>query len=64
MSVTAKQLLREALERLPDDLTVEDAVDRLYFHAKVARGLEAADLGDAVPHEQVKRMLLDDRRGG
>lgn len=50
MSVTAKQLLREAVERLPEDATVEDAMDRLYFLSKVARGLEAADRGDVVPH--------------
>jgi predicted transcriptional regulator len=60
MSVTAKQLLREAVERLPDDATVEDAMDRLYFLAKVARGLEAADRGDVVPHEEARRVLLDD----
>lgn len=60
MPVTAKQLLREAVERLPDDATVEDAMDRLYFVSKVARGLEAADRGDVVPHEEVRRILLDD----
>lgn len=59
MSVTAKELLREEVERLPEDATVEDAMDRLYFLAKVARGLEAADRGDVVPHEEVRRMLLD-----
>ncbi len=60
MSVTAKQLLREAVERLPEDATVEDAMDRLYFLSKVARGLEAADRGDVVPHEEARRILLDD----
>lgn len=57
---TAKQLLREAVERLPEDATVEDAMDRLYFIAKVARGLEAADQGAIVPHEEARRMLLDE----
>ncbi len=60
MSLTAKQLLREAVERLPDDATLEDAMGRLYFLSKVARGLEAADRGDVVPHEEGRRMLLDD----
>lgn len=59
MSVSAKQLLREAVERLPEDATVEDAMDRLYFLSKVARGLEAADRGDVVSHEEARRMLLD-----
>jgi predicted transcriptional regulator len=60
MSVSAKQLLREAVERLPEDATVEDAMDRLYFLSKVARGLAAADRGDVVPHEEARRILLAD----
>jgi predicted transcriptional regulator len=63
MSVTAKQLLREAVERLPDDATVEDAMDRLYFLAKVARGLEAADRGEVVSHEEARRRVLGDSPG-
>jgi predicted transcriptional regulator len=62
MPVNAKQLLREAVERLPEDATVEDAMDRLYFVSKVARGLQAADRGDVVPHEEARRLLLADRR--
>ena len=60
MSVSAKQLLREAVERLPDDATVEDAMERLYFLAKVARGLEAADHADVVSHQEARRALLGD----
>jgi hypothetical protein len=58
MSVTAKQLLREAVERLPDDATVEDAMDQLYFLSKVARGLDAADRGDVLSHEEARRLLI------
>ena len=56
----AKQLLRDVVEHLPDDATVEDAMDRLYCLAKVARGLEAADRGDVVPHEDARRLILGD----
>lgn len=59
-AATAKELLRDAVERLPEDATVEDAMERLYFLAKVARGLEAADRGEAVPHDEVRRELLAD----
>ena len=55
MSAHAKQLLREAVEQLPDDASVEDAMERLYFLAKVTRGLEAADRGDTVPHDEVRQ---------
>ncbi len=66
MSIAAKQLLREAVERLPEDASVEDAMERLYFLAKVARGVDAADLGDVVSHEEARRRVLglaDDSQG-
>ena len=58
MSAHAKQLLRDAVEHLPEDATVEDAMERLYFLAKVARGLEAADRGETVDHDDVRREFL------
>lgn len=54
----AKQPLRDVVEHLPDNATVEDAMDRLYFLAKVARGLDAADRGDVVPHEEARHLVL------
>ena len=59
MSAHAKQLLREAIEQLPDDASVEDAMERLYFLAKIARGLEAAERGDTLPHDEVRREFLE-----
>lgn len=58
MTAPAKQLLREAVEHVPDDATIEDVMDRLYFIAKVARGLEAADRGDVIPHDEIEREFL------
>jgi predicted transcriptional regulator len=58
MTAPAKQLLREAVEHVPDDATVEDVMEQLYFLAKVARGLEAADRGDVVPHAEIEREFL------
>ncbi len=58
MPARAKQLLRDAIERLPEDASVEDAMERLYFLAKVARGLEAADRGETVPHDEIRREFL------
>jgi hypothetical protein len=33
---TAKQKILEAVERLPEDATLEDAIERLYFLGRVA----------------------------
>ncbi len=38
-----KQQILKAMEELPDDASVEDALDRLYLLYKVERGLLQAD---------------------
>ena len=54
MAETPKQLALKAIEDLPADATIEDAMERLYFLAKVYRGLAEADAGRFVSHEEVK----------
>jgi predicted transcriptional regulator len=56
----AKELLREAVEHVPEDATIEDVMERLYFLAKVARGIDAADNGDVEPHEEIEREFLSE----
>ena len=58
VTVTDKQQALEALEGLPDDATVEDAIERLCFIAKVKKGLSELDAGHGVPHEEAKRRIL------
>lgn len=53
-----KRKVIEAVESLPADATVEDAMERLYFLAKIQRGLEQADAGDTISHDDAKRRLL------
>ena len=55
---TAKQKVLEAVKALPEDATVEDAIERLYFLAKVERGLEDARAARTVSHEEVRRRFL------
>ena len=52
---STKQKVLEAVEQLPPDATVEDAMERLYFLYKIERGLAEADAGQTVPHEEVKK---------
>jgi len=53
-----KQRVLEAVKALPPDATIEDAMERLYFLAKIQRGLEQADAGDTMTHEEAKKRLL------
>jgi hypothetical protein len=46
-----------AIQDLPDDATVEDAMERLYFLTKIERGLEQAD-GETIAHEEIKARFL------
>jgi predicted transcriptional regulator len=47
----------EALQELPPDATVDDAIERLVFLAKIDAGLAELDDGKSVPHAEVKRRL-------
>ena len=56
--VTAKQKVLEAIERLPADATLDDAIERLVLLAKVERGLAELDAGQGIDHTEAKRHLL------
>ena len=47
----------EGIRELPADATVDDAIERLVFLAKIEEGLAQLDRGEGVPHEEVKRRL-------
>jgi len=47
----------EVIRELPADATVEDAIERLVFLAKIEKGLAQLDRGEGVPHAEVKRRL-------
>ena len=50
-----KQRIIHALDDLPDDATVEQAIEQLYFLAKLEKGIAQLDNGEGVSHEEVKR---------
>ncbi len=54
----AKERVLEAVRDLPDDATVEDVMERLYFLAKVEEGLRQTEAGETVSHEEAKRRIL------
>ena len=48
-----KDTVRDLLNRLPDDVTLEDVLYHLYVLQTVDRGLADAEAGRTIPHEQV-----------
>ena len=57
MGQTAKDLLRETADKLPADASVEEAMERLYFLSKIERGVQEADAGKTISHEEVRKRL-------
>lgn len=57
-AITAKQKVLAAVEKLPADATIEDAIERLVFLAKIERGLAEIDGGRGVNHTEAKRRVL------
>jgi predicted transcriptional regulator len=56
--MTEKQRALEAVQRLPEDATVEDAIERLCFIAKVQKGIRELEAGQGVSHEDAKRRIV------
>jgi predicted transcriptional regulator len=50
---TEKQAAIDLIERLPDHISLETIIAELLFKAKVLRGLEQLERGEAVSHEDV-----------
>jgi predicted transcriptional regulator len=55
--MTTKEKMIEAVNTLPDDAQIEDAMEKLFFLAKVEKGIEQADASQTVSHEEVKRRV-------
>jgi len=55
---SAKERVLEAIQKLPADATLEDAIERLVLLAKTERGLAELDAGQGVDNAEAKRRLL------
>ncbi|MFN0137366.1 MAG: hypothetical protein ACKVS9_14780 [Phycisphaerae bacterium] len=53
----AKSQVRDVLDRLPDDCSIEDIQYHLYVAEKLRRRIEQADAGHAVPHTEAEKRL-------
>lgn len=52
-----KETVKSLLDRLPDNCTLDDVLYHLYVVQSVERGLNDADTGRTIPHEQVAQEL-------
>jgi hypothetical protein len=52
-----KEQVRNVLDRLPDDTTLEEVQHQLYIIQLLQSRVEKAERGDVIPHEEVKRRV-------
>jgi len=55
--VGTKQQILKAIEELPDDASIEDALERLYLLYKIEKGLRQADRGDLISQEDARQRM-------
>ncbi|MEX2605823.1 MAG: hypothetical protein WD708_00620 [Kiritimatiellia bacterium] len=55
--MTTKDKVIQAVQNLPDDASIEDAMERLLFLVKIERGLQQADAGQTISHAQVRERM-------
>jgi len=55
--MTTKQKVVKAVQNLPANATIEDAMERLLFLAKVEKGLQQVQAGQTIPHEKMKAKM-------
>ena len=54
-----KQQILKAIDELPDDAGIEDALDRLYLLYKVEKGLRQADSDELIGQEEVRQRMAE-----
>ena len=52
-----KDKILKAIEDLPEDASVEDALDRLYLLYKTDKGIRQADASELVSQEEARRRM-------
>ena len=54
---SVKRQILKAIQDLPDDATVESAMERLYVLYKIEQGIEQADRGQVISQEEARQRM-------
>jgi len=55
--MTTKEKILGVIESLDDDVSIEQAIDRLYLLYKIEIGLRQADSGEGMEHDEFMKQL-------
>jgi predicted transcriptional regulator len=45
------------ISKLPDNVSIDEIMEELYFKLQVNRGLQELDEGRGIPHEEVEKRM-------
>jgi hypothetical protein len=45
------------ISKLPDNVSIDEIMEELYFKLQVNRGLQELDEGKGIPHEEVEKRM-------
>ena len=54
---TLKQKVIDSLEKLPQDATLDDIMERIYLIHKIEVGLKQSEQDDVISHEEVLKKI-------
>ncbi|MCH7756438.1 hypothetical protein IH970_15130 [candidate division KSB1 bacterium] len=54
---TVKEKILNAVNELPEEVSFEDAMERIYFLYKVEKGIQQANAGQVVSHEEARKRM-------
>ncbi|MCC5599233.1 hypothetical protein [Nostoc favosum] len=54
---TVKYQVLKAVEEMPQDVTFDEVMERLYFLYKVDRGLKEVETGNTISHAEAKKQI-------
>ncbi len=55
--MSAKEAVIEIVQQMPDDLTFEEILYRLYVREQITEGVRQLDAGEGIPHEEAMQRL-------
>lgn len=58
-SMTEKQVVIEAIQKLPEEATLDEIQDEVAILASIRQAEADVDAGRYVPHEEVKRRIAE-----
>ena len=54
---TIKAKMEQLIHNLPEKASIEEAMEKLYLLYKIEKGIQQADAGQTISHEEAKKRL-------